>query len=304
MLFHKPIEPMLAVDHPQPFDSDEHLFEIKWDGYRCIAYCDGEVRLFSRNRKDFTNRFCEIADELRKLPVRCILDGELIAFGSNQLPDFSLLQSRFKGGKEIGSSYAVFDLLYLEDRYLFTLPLIERRKLLIGLVERLLPAQVFTSHAVENQGTNFFQAIAGLNLEGMVAKRKDSHYLPGKRSRAWLKIKHRLETYAVIAGYVPEPFGFKSLVLAQYEDCRLVYVGNVGTGFSEHDKMVLAKGLAGIHGDCPLDAKPAIPRVAWVKPILVARIAYLEYTADKKLRQASFRGLCPDKRQEECTVPW
>ena len=158
-------------------------------------------------------------------------------------------------------------------------------------MERLLPAQVCTSHSLENQVTNFFQAIAGLNLEGMVAKRKDSHYLPVKRSRAWLKIKHRLETYAVIAGYVPEPFGFKSLVLAQYEDCRLVYVGNVGTGFSEHDKMVLAKGWPEstvIAPGCQTSNSP----VAWVKPILVARIAYLN-TRQTKTAAGKFSRAVP-----------
>ncbi|HHX01940.1 MAG TPA: ATP-dependent DNA ligase [Firmicutes bacterium] len=304
MLFHKLIEPMLAVDHPQPFDSNDYLYEVKWDGYRCMAYCDGDVKLFSRNQKELTHRFPEIADALRQLPVRCVLDGELIAFGADQLPSFSLLQSKSRGAKGITSSYVVFDLLYLDGRYLFELPLVERRSALASSVEGFFTAQVVTSRVIAKEGIKFFQAVSELNLEGIIAKRKDSVYLPGKRSRAWLKIKHRLETYAIVVGYIPEPHGFKSLILAQYDQGRLVYVGNVGTGFSQRDKAVLMTGLTKIHAPCPLANKPEVAQAVWVKPVLVAQITYLEYTADNKLRQASFVGLCPNRRREECTVQW
>lgn len=304
MYFPKLLEPMLAVEHTQPFDSEDHLFEIKWDGYRCLAYCDGGVKLLSRNKKDLTARFPEVAAALSRVPFRCILDGELVALTADQRPSFSLLQSKFKGKSGIMGHYAVFDLLYLDDRYLLELPLVERRALLVSSLEGYFPAPIFLSKAVEKQGIRFFQAVAALDLEGMLAKRKDSIYLPGKRSRAWLKIKRRQETCAVIVGYVPEPYGIKSLILAQYDQERLVYVGSVGTGFSQKDKAVLREGLQGIQAPCPLADPPAIPGAVWVKPVLVARVTYLEYTGGSRLRQASFEGLKPDAGKEECTVPW
>lgn len=304
MLFHKPLEPMLAVDCPEPFDSGDHLFEVKWDGYRCLAYCDGDVKLFSRNRKELTSNFPEIAAALKQMPARCILDGELIAFAADQRPSFSLLQSSFKGKAGIATSYAVFDLLYLDDRYLLGLPLVERRSLLMSALDGLPPGRVFLSKAVEGSGIGFFHAVEELNLEGIMAKRKDSVYLPGKRSRAWLKIKRRLETAAVIVGYVPDPSGFKSLILGQYDQGRLVYVGSVGTGFSQQDKGILRKGMAAIESPCPLVDPPAIPGAVWVKPVLAARITYLEYTDTRRLRQASFAGLIPGAGKEECGVPW
>lgn len=300
MPFTKIIKPMLAVDHPNAFDSPDYLFEIKWDGYRCLAYCGDDVKLFSRSHRNLNQNFKEIASDLEQISCRCILDGELIMLGEDQKPSFSRLQRKSLG--EI-ATYIVFDILYLNDQYLFEQPLIKRRELLRSLIENSDLNHVVISRAIEKHGKNFFQAAVNHELEGIVAKEKTSVYLPGKRSSAWLKIKHRPETDAVIVGYLPGRTGFKSLLLGQYGHGRLVFIGAVGTGFSEKEKAVLTAGLAKIVSDCALVDKPEIANVVWVKPILVAKVGYLEYTADGRLRQPSFLGLRTDKKAEECVMP-
>lgn len=295
------IKPMLAVDYPSAFDSSDYLFEIKWDGYRCLAYCGTEITLYSRSHRDLTPYFPEITQDLKKVGSSCILDGELIMLGDDHKPNFSQLQRKKPG--DIGT-YVVFDILHLNGEDLIQEPLVRRREHLSALIEGRSFSTVLMSRGVEQHGVRFFAAVKEQNLEGMVAKDKYSVYLPGKRSRAWRKIKVRLETDAVIIGYIPDHTGFKSLLLAQYDQEQLVYVGNVGTGFSDQDKKILRAGLARISAEqSGLAQDPQVPGALWVKPVLIARVGYLEYTADGRLRQPSFLGLRVDKAVEECAVP-
>jgi len=300
MLGANEIRPMLAVDHPQPFDSPDYLFEIKWDGYRCIAYCDHQIRLVSRGGVDLTAQFPEIAADLVKLPTNCILDGELIMLDQNGKPDFHYL--RRKQPHDL-STYVVFDLLSVNQQSQMELPLLERKNRLSSLIGEQDFSRIVVSQVVDRYGTRLFQAAVAQNLEGIVGKRKDSKYLPGIRSRAWLKIKRRLTIDAVIVGYIEGQQGLKSLILGLYENDNLRYIGNVGTGFSEQEKVILHVGLRRIRGNCPLKTPPPITHAVWVKPLLVAEISYLEFTPDKKLRQPSFVCLRHDKLPKECGFP-
>lgn len=301
MQYLKPIKPMMAVNHHEPFDSSDYLFEIKWDGYRCLAYCDDEIRLYSRNCRNITRRFSEIAADLKSLKEHCVLDGELIILDADGKPSFSKLQ--YKKNCQYSCCFIVFDLLYIDKKPLLNQSLMERRqKLTKFFSNNQYLTRVLLSHAVEDQGVNFFRAITEYGLEGMMAKKKNSHYLPGIRSIEWLKIKNRRELDAVIIGYLPGTYGFKSLVLAQYDQDTFNYIGSVGTGFSQKENEALFKGLKRIVSvECPLKLMPSeLNRAVWVKPILVATIEYLEFTPDGRLRQPSFIRLRDDKSPAEC----
>lgn len=300
MQYLKPIKPMMAVNHHEPFDSSDYLFEIKWDGYRCLAYCDDEIRLYSRNCQNITRHFLEIATDLKSIKEHCVLDGELIMLDSAGKPSFSKLQ--YKKNREYGI-FVVFDLLYINKKPLLAQPLVERRRQLAEFFSKNYElTRVIFSHAVENQGVNFFKAITEQELEGMMAKKKNSCYSPGIRSRKWLKIKNRRELDAVIVGYLPGIYGFKSLILAQYDQNTLNYIGSVGTGFSQQENKTLLVGLKRIASiECPLKLIPSeLNRAVWVKPILVATVEYFEFTKDGRLRQPSFIRLRDDKLPVEC----
>lgn len=182
-------------------------------------------------------------------------------------------------------------------------PLTLRKQSLNRLINRN-PSEltrVGLSRVVERRGISFYQAITDLGLEGMIAKNKFSQYLPGLRSKDWLKIKQRLQLDAVIVGYIPKDFSFSSLVLAQYEQNKLKYIGKVGTGISEIKRKILWEGLNRIKAPCPLSTTPdGLKGVIWVRPLLVAVIDYLEFIDSGLLRQPSFIRLRGDKSPLDC----
>jgi bifunctional non-homologous end joining protein LigD len=312
---------MLATPVNDPFDGPDWLFEIKWDGYRAVAFLeDGKMRLVSRNQNDLTGRYPELKDLPQFVRAKqAILDGEAVALDEQGRPSFSLMQQRtgFRpGGKravadvDVPVLYYAFDLLYLDGYDLRRVPLEERKRLLATLLGAGDSVR-YSDHYPEH-GKALFEIARQKGLEGILAKKRDSLYQE-HRTREWLKIKitHRLE--AVIGGYT-EPEGsrayFGSLVLGLYdEQGRLVHVGQAGSGFDQRSLGEIWKLLKKLETkQNPFYGEvEALRKVRWVKPQLVAEIEYAEWTHGTsgsnapKLRAPVFLGLRDDKDPKECT---
>lgn len=304
------LRPMLAVNS-EPFDSEAHLFEVKWDGYRCLAYLAENTELRSRNLLDLTAKFPELAGLHRQIQGRpAILDGEIVVL-DNGKPSFAGLQARGRMNdlKRIGRAslekpavFIAFDILYLKGRSVLELPLEERKELLKVDVE---PGdEVALSQFILEAGGDFYKACVKEGLEGVVAKRLDSVYLPGRRSAAWKKIRHTREADLIIGGYQYGTAGrnLGSLVLGGYREGKLVYQGKVGTGFSLREAEALLEGLRQLE---IIKETMAVPReerkrTRWVRPVLVCNVEYLTTTAEGYLRHPVFKGIRTDKSPEEC----
>jgi len=316
------IHPMLAESIDKPFDGEDWLFEIKWDGYRAVAFIEnGKARLVSRNQNDLTARYPELADLPRFIKAKtAILDGEAVALDSEGRASFSLMQQRtgFRPGShrlvenaEVIVLYYAFDLLYLDGYDWRRISLEERKKKLESLI---LPGDAlrYSDHYPEH-GKALFDMAHKKGLEGIVAKKRASYY-EERRSREWLKIKirHRLE--AVIGGYT-EPEGsrahFGSVVLGLYDkNGKLIHVGQAGSGFDQKSIESMWKTLQKLETKKnPFTGEvEALRKVAWVKPELVAEIEYTEWTGgadggSPKLRAPVFLGLRDDKDPKECLLP-
>ncbi|HET9431763.1 MAG TPA: non-homologous end-joining DNA ligase, partial [Chitinophagaceae bacterium] len=228
------IQPMLATAVDRPFSSKDWLFELKLDGYRAIAEIrKGKVLLYSRNGLSLSGRFPSIVTALKKIRMDVVLDGEIVLLNERGKPDFQKLQNYAKNG-ELPLLYYVFDLLSLQQRDLKQVPLVERKKLLKQILKKRGPVR-FSSH-VEEHGEDFFKTVKAEDMEGMIAKRKDSYYSMGVRTREWLKIKNHKSQEAIIVGYTA-PKGSRqhigAILLAQYEGSQLKYIGHAGTGFTD-----------------------------------------------------------------------
>jgi bifunctional non-homologous end joining protein LigD len=316
------IHPMLATSIDEPFDGPDWLFEIKWDGYRAVAFInDGKLRLVSRNQNELTERFPELKDLPKFVHAKnAILDGEVVALDDEGRASFSLMQQRtgFRPGRRRGEAksdvpvlYYAFDLLYLDGYDWRKVPLEERKKKLASLL--VTGGSVRFSDHYEKQGKALFEMASAKGLEGILAKKRDSIYQE-RRSSEWLKIKirHRLE--AVIGGYT-EPEGsrahFGSIVLGLYDKHgRLIHVGQVGSGFDQKWLEEVWKLLKKretkknpFYGEVE-----ALRKVDWVKPELVAEIEYAEWTdgaskgSGPKLRAPVFLGLRDDKNPQDCML--
>jgi len=283
----------------------EWVYEEKYDGIRAVAYRDDDrVRILSRSGQELTGGFTPIADALRGLPDRdFVLDGELVVFDASGVSRFQLLQRR---GIEprLRPVYAVFDCLRSRGRDILRRSLEERRaRLLAQIPSRALP--LMPSRRLPKNGERALATAREKGWEGVIAKIADSPYEPGVRSRAWVKVKVRGESEFVIGGYTP-PQGsraeFGALLVGLHDRGKLRYTGKVGTGYTQETLRELGAKLRRLRTDgSPFDPAPRIKDAIWVKPRLVAQIAYAEWTADDKLRQPAFLGLRTDKRPEEVT---
>jgi bifunctional non-homologous end joining protein LigD len=317
------IVPMLARPGRLPLDEREWSFEVKWDGVRAIAYAQpGRLRLESRNLNEVTDAYPEVRGLLLSLGMRdVVLDGEIVAFDEAGKPSFERLQRRMhvtspSSVRRLAAStpvvYAIFDLLYLDGHSLMGLPYTERRERLEAL-ELSGPAwRVPAAHPGE--GTPLLEATEAQGLEGVVAKRLDSRYEPGRRGGAWIKVKNVLKQELVVGGWLPgegrrsERIG--ALLMGYYENGRFRYAGRVGTGFTEKTLDDLARRLKPLRRESsPFDAAPKLPRNAvFVEPRLVAEIEFREWTAERVMRAPSFKGLRDDKaagdvRLEDDDIP-
>jgi bifunctional non-homologous end joining protein LigD len=297
-------DPMLATLAKEVPPGDRWTHEVKWDGYRVLAYVEGgAVALYSRRRNPLTERFADVAAALPG-SIRAssaVLDGEVVALDASGRASFSAMQQG-TGGHVL----YVFDLLELEGEPLVDLPLAERRERLEAVLAPT--AAVRLSEGFED-GEALFAAAEEQRLEGIVSKRLDSRYEAGKRSRCWLKVKATGRQEFVVAGYTRgegrRAGSFGSLVLAAYRGNELTWVGNVGTGFGEREIQRLLGLLRPLERETsPFPAPPKMPRVrkgdvVWVEPRLVAEVEFVEWTHDGHLRAPSYQGLREDKPAEE-----
>jgi DNA ligase D-like protein (predicted ligase) len=298
------IHPMLATLIAEPFDKPGWVNEEKYDGIRALAYRKGKsIELFSRNLKVFTAEFPEIANALADLPGGdFVLDGEIVAFDRHDVSRFQILQRRALG-EDITPVFAVFDCLELNGKTILDSPLHERR----GAVEQLLAGErgnLMLARRLSENGCEAFKLAREKGWEGIIAKNDSSCYEPGQRSRNWLKIKCRKESEFVIGGYTaPEGhrLHFGALLVGLYDGRQLRFAGKVGTGYSAEVLAELAKKMAPLQTqNSPFEPTPRENGVTWLRPRLVAQIAFAEWTQDGKLRQPAFLGLRSDKNPSEC----
>jgi DNA ligase D-like protein (predicted ligase)/DNA ligase D-like protein (predicted polymerase)/DNA ligase D-like protein (predicted 3'-phosphoesterase) len=305
-------QPMMASLTAAPFDDEGWLFEVKWDGHRCLANLGRATRLTSRTARDMTGQFPELIDLHRQLAARnAVVDGEIVALDRDGRPSFERMQDRFHRAPEelarnkgrVPVQFIAFDLLWLDGEPLLDLPLTERyARLAEVLVET---RDVRLSQVVHGRGVDFFEQARELGLEGVVAKRAASPYRPGTRSHDWRKIKALRRQDCVIVGWTPgqgqRGATLGSLLLAVSDGRRLHYAGNVGTGFTQALLAELLPSL--VEREVPEPQFQGAPRLRgarFVRPELVCEVEYLKWTDDGKLRAASFKGLRPDKPPSDC----
>jgi bifunctional non-homologous end joining protein LigD len=280
------------------------LYEMKYDGYRClIAIGGGKARIYTRSGLDWTDKFPEIAEAAATLPARsALIDGEIVSLDEQGRTSFSALQAAISGGGR-GLTCFLFDALAIDGEDLTPLPNVERKQKLAGLLGDGRPPFLLYAQHVVGAGEQLLQAMCEAGQEGIIAKKADAPYR-GARTKAWLKIKCTRRQEFVIIGWLPSATktrSLRSLFLAVHEDGALRYAGKVGTGFSAAVERDLLDRLARLERKTP----PAtVPRAdarggRWVRPALVAEIAFAELTADGVVRHASFLGLRSDKKAEE-----
>jgi len=295
------VTPMLATLIRKPFHKPGWIYEEKYDGYRILAYKEGErVTLVSRNGNDRTATYASVARAIQQLGIgTLLLDGEVVAFDGQGISRFQLLQEGSKA-----TAYAVFDCLYSAGRDLRHEALEIRRPAAESAIDNAKGLMI--SRRLAENGLEAFQAAKKKGYEGIVAKDLSSPYIEGRSSK-WLKVKLHQEEEMVIGGFT-KPEGsrryFGALLLGAYESGELRYVGKVGTGFNENTLASLYRKFKPLVQSKPAFVDP--PRengVRYLRPKLVAQISFQEWTADRKLRQPVFLGLRDDKRPEEVQLP-
>ena len=302
------VEPMECLSVTKLPEDSQWLWEIKLDGYRAIAVKSGsDVKLFSRQKKSLNTQFPSILEGLADLPAETVVDGELVAIDDSGRPDFNLLQNFRSEAARI--HYYVFDLLCCKGRDLRRLPLTERRALLKSLVA-IHDKRIRISDYVEAAPGDLVSAAREQGLEGVIGKRKDSLYEPGKRSGAWIKYRVNRGQELVIGGYIPGMHGLDSIVVGYYKGDELIYVARVRNGFVPASRrQVFGKLQPLVKSKCPFVNLPethrsrwgeglaaeGMKKCVWVRPQLVAQIEFLEWTGSDHLRHSKFVALREDK---------
>lgn len=300
----KDVIPMLATLVNEPFDNENWIFEIKWDGYRAVAYCNGKkVELISRNLTSFTEKYFPVTDEFKQQKLKAVFDGEIIAVDDRGLAVFQSLQNW--QNTPVHLQYSVFDILWLEGYDLTQVPLIERKRILKEVLPEGDEVIRYSDHVV-GSGKDFFRAAVSKGLEGIMAKKANSIYQIDKRTENWVKIKVNLRQEVIIVGFT-QPRNtrkfFGSLLLGVYDSDQLVYVGHTGSGFNTKSLEQIYNKLQPLTIDkCPFEKCPKgnMP-VTWVKPRLVCEIKFAEWTKDRIARQPIFMGLRVDKKAKDVT---
>ncbi|MGH8895870.1 MAG: non-homologous end-joining DNA ligase [Egibacteraceae bacterium] len=322
------LSPMLAVDGATPFDDDEWLFEVKWNGIRALAQTvrpgagdDGSTTLRSRAGNDLTAAYPELGSLWERVLARnAVLDGEIVVLDADGRPSFERLAERMhlrepravaRAARAAPATYVVFDLLAVDGQAVVDRPLDARLEL---LDETLIPGgTVVRSEPVRGEGVALFEAVRRQGLEGVIAKRAGSAYQPGRRSRDWVKLKVRQRAHVVIGGWLPGQGAragrLGSLLAGLYDDNGgLCFVGRVGAGFDDAELARLSDRLAPLAVDAPPFADPAdlpaeVRRAArWVAPRLVCQVELADVTEARRLRSPVYKGLAPDLDPRDCTL--
>jgi len=308
------VEPMECLAVTKLPDGPEWVYEIKLDGYRALAInANGKLSLYSRRRKSFNRQYQHVFDALRDLPLNTVVDGEIVALDNTGRPNFNFLQHSRGQAKRI--HYFIFDLLIYDNHDLTQLQLVERREILTSKIKFQSP-MVRIAEYLETSAATMLQSVREHSLEGVVAKRKHSRYEAGKRTGAWAKFRLNSGQELVIGGYVPGAHGVDSIIVGYYKESDLIYVARVRNGFvPETRRQLFAKVRPLVVPDCPFVNLPEkekgrwgtgltaedMKKCVWVRPELVARIEYLEWTEGDHLRHAKFAGLRFDKEARSVT---
>ena len=319
------IKPMLATLVDKPFNNKDWVFEVKWDGIRSIFYVYKTKDIFklqSRNGIDITRRYPEIVESLKqviKFNESAIVDGEIVVLNKEGYPEFGSHKERMsinsdreisRLSKTIPATYYLFDILYYDGQDLRNRDYIDRRKILSEILSQSNDnkKRVRISDYIEQQGVAVFENIKKMNLEGIIAKRKNSRYIQGTRSKDWLKIKNTKTQDCVVIGYTSgegsrEKY-FGSLILAVYEQGRLRFAGHTGSGFNTKQLVRVYTRIKDMQIDKPpIDHVPYLNgRPTWIKPQLVAEIKFDNWTNEKILRAPIFQRFREDKSPEDCAI--
>ena len=303
------VNPSLATLVNQPFDDREWMFEIKWDGYRAVAIMNGKsVQLLSRNDKSFQEKFYPVYNSLLLWKIRAVVDGEMIVMDEKGFSSFGALQN-WRNEADGDLLYYLFDILWFEGHDLRMLPLASRRKILEAIH---LPApNIRISEGIVSRGRELFGSAKKLGLEGIIAKKLDSPYREGIRTREWLKIKTHKRQEVVIGGYTRnEGTGklFSSLLVGVYKKGKFIYTGKIGTGFNRKTQLELLKqfkplvvkkapfyDVPDINKPSRFRPDPPHAKAVWLKPKLVCEVNFTEITTDGLMRHPSFEGMRTDK---------
>ncbi|MDQ7949100.1 MAG: DNA ligase D [Pedobacter sp.] len=314
--FYTKIEPMLATLVDQPIDDDNWLYEIKWDGYRAVAFMDKkEIELKSRNDKSFNEKFYPVYNALKAWGVRAVVDGEVVVVKENGMADFGALQNwRSEADGEL--LYYIFDILWYDGHDVKELPLTERRELL----KKIAPTDslIQVSKDFDTSGTEFLAAAKKMGLEGIMAKRKDSIYEIGRRTGNWLKIKSNKRQEVVIGGFTKNDDTskpFSALLVGVFEKGKFIYTGKIGTGFNIKTQKEMLAQFEPLIVDRPQFASepdinkpsrfrpnPPHATATWLKPKLICEVSYTEMTSDGVMRHPSFEGMRDDKNAKEVVL--
>jgi len=304
---------MLATLVDKPFDAEDWLYEVKWDGYRAIAHLlKGRVELRSRNNKSFNEKFYPVCNALKELKMDAVLDGEIIVSSDEGISKFGDLQN-WRSEADGRLLYYVFDLLWLNGYSLLNLPLHQRREKLISIIPE--HPVIRLSQTFNATGTEFFKAARSMQLEGIMAKKEDSPYIPGARTKDWLKIKVGKRHEVVIGGFTQNEGSakkFSSLLVGVFEKGKFLYTGKIGTGFSDELQAELIKKFKPlVRKTSPFNSEPDVNKpsrfrpnppkatATWLKPQLVCEVSYAEITSDGVMRHPSFEGMREDKKAAE-----
>ena len=296
------VSPMLCALTREVVQDDKYVYEIKWDGYRIISYVQqGRVRMDSRSALDYTKKYPPVAQALKELKHDVVLDGEVVVFNEEGLPDFDALQ--LYNGHDHPIAYCVFDLLWLDGRNLMGLPLSDRKSILLDLLKGNKVLRFSESYP---DGEALYRQMLDRNLEGIIAKRKNSLYVPGERANNWLKTPTRKRQEFVIGGWAESSNGraFKSLLFGAYENKQLQWIGRSGGGYKEKEMPGILTQLKGLETHASpfankvLDTKGAVTH--WVKPELVANFEFATWTKTGRIRKpATFLGFRKDKKARQ-----
>ncbi len=311
--FPKSFKPMLATLVDKPFDEAGWIYEIKWDGYRAIAMLNkGKVNLISRNNKSFNEKFYPVTAALKKWKITAIVDGEIAVLNDSGVAHFGSLQN-WRSEADGSLVYYVFDILYLNGYDLKNIPLIERR----AILKKNLPPEdiIRLSENFEITATKLLANASQIGMEGIMAKKADSTYTEGERTKLWLKIKGNKRHEVVIGGFTQNEGSskaFSSLLVGVYDKGGLEYMGKIGTGFNANTQKEILSAMLKLKTDkVPFTVTPDVnkpsrfqpnpptARVTWLKPQLVCEVSYTEITNDGVLRHPSFEGMRTDKKAKD-----
>ncbi len=300
------LEPMLIGIEQPAFDDPQFIFELKLDGTRCLAYLDDQTRLYNKRKLSITHKFPELCKLHTMVKRRCVLDGELFVYHDGNVDFFasqrrSLMNNHFRiqlASKQYPATFTAFDILYDQDQYVVDEPLMKRKKRLERIIKEENDRFSITRY-IEEQGTSLFALTKEKHLEGIVAKKKNSRYEIGKRTKQWIKCKHWEEDDFVVCGYIEKEKGILSFVLGQYDKDKLVYQGHVTMGAGRH----LFHDHTFVKTKCPFDIVPSgNEHAVWLSPMPVCVVSYMERTPQGGLRQPVCRGFRNDKDPKDCQL--